>query len=122
MAQLTVDQWLDIAKTIGTIIGLFGGGAVIANRINKNYNDKFDAERKEREQIESARAAEMVLVHEGLTAVGHVARITAEEHVAKCGPNEKIKNALAYHDKFREKEDAQMRNNAATRLHCEGNR
>lgn len=122
MAQLTVDQWLDIAKTVGTIIGLFGGGAILANIVNKNYNDKFDTERKERDRLEAARVKEMVLMHEGLTAVGNVAQVTAELYQEELGADEKLSAAVNELAKFKAKENEQMWHNAAVMLHCEGGR
>lgn len=122
MSRLTAEQWLEVLKGVFTLLGLLGAGGVIANRVNKNYNAKFDAERNEREKLEKARVEEMMLMHEGITAVGHVARVNAEAYLAKCGPNAKLSTALEYHDRFREKEDTQMRRNAATLLHCEGGR
>lgn len=110
---------LQIAAILGGLIGL---GAIISHRVNKNFDDRFAQEKKEREAREAARVDEMMLMHEGITAVGHVARVTAEAHLAKCGPNEKLTTTLTYHDKYREKEDTQMRRNAAMLIHCEGGR
>lgn len=111
-----------ILQVVAILGGLVGLGAIISHRVNKNFDRRFDQDRKDRETKEKARVEEMMLMHEGITAVGHVARVTAEAHLAKCGPNEKLTTALTYHDKYREKEDTQMRRNAAMLIHCEGNR
>ena len=116
---MTFDQIFKVVQFIGILVGIVGTGAGIAFAVNRNFNEKFSQDKKDREQREQARVQEMVLVHEGLTATGHLAREVAEAHLAKCGQNEKIKTALAYHDRYREKEDEQMRQNAASLLHCE---
>ena len=117
-----MDYIFKVLQIVAILGGLIGLGAIISHRINKNFDERFAQDKKDRETREAARVEEMMLIHEGLTAVGHVARTTAEAHLAKCGPNEKLSTALEYHDKFREKEDTQMRRNAGTLIHCEGSR
>ena len=54
-----------------------------------------------------------MLIEEQLVAVGHVSVATAEAHLTKCGPNEKITTALDTYADCRKRSENQLRKSAA---------
>lgn len=105
---------------IGIIGTLFGVGAMISHRVNANFDRKYQQDKDERaalaaaaEEREQARIAETISMQETLVAVGYVARETADAHLAKCGPNEKITAALKTYADCRARSEDQLRRNSA---------
>ena len=102
------------------IIAFIGVGAIISHRINANFDRKYQQDKDERaaiaaaaEEREQARIAETISLQETLIAVGYVAKETADAHLAKCGPNEKITSALKTYADCRARSEDQLRRNSA---------
>lgn len=107
--------------TIAIAIGsFFGGSAYFTKRVNENFDKKYEADRAEREaakkeaeEREQARVERQMLMEEQLVAAGYVGVATAEAHLAKCGPNEKISTALTTYADCRKRSENQLRKSAA---------
>jgi hypothetical protein len=120
----TVKQALDLVY-VGVLIlvaigSFFGATAFFTRKVNRNFDLKYeadkierDAAKKEADEREASRMQAMINLQEGFVAVGHVASKTAEAHLAKCGPNKSIVEALETYNAVRAKTDAQTRQEAA---------
>jgi hypothetical protein len=104
---------------IGIIGSLFGVGAMISHRVNTNFDKKFEQEKAERatakkeaDEREQARIERQIIIEEQIVAVGYVAKETADAHLSKCGPNEKITTALKKYADCRERSENQLRRNS----------
>lgn len=117
-------ETLDIVYIIVLILvaigGFFGASAFFTRRVNENFDRKYEADRAERdaakkeaEERDQARIERQMLIEEQLVAVGYVARETADAHLAKCGPNEKISIALETYADCRKRSENQLRKSAA---------
>lgn len=120
----TLDTVYVLVLIVIAIGGFFGGNAYFAKRVTNNFDKKYDADRIERaaeraaakqeaDDREAARMQAIINLQEGFVAVGHVAQKTAEAHLARCGPNAEIREALDTYNKVRVKGDAQLRLDAA---------
>lgn len=100
--------------------GFFGGSAFFAKRVNANFDTKYEADKLERiaakkdaDDKEAARMQAIIDLQEGFVAVGHVAQKVGEAHLAKCGPNKALTEALDTYCSVRAKAEARTRQEAA---------
>jgi hypothetical protein len=110
-------KWFQVLAIVG---GLLGAGAIFSHRVNHNFDKKYERDKAERaaqaaaaEEREQARIAETIIMQEQLVAVGYVAKETADAHLQKCGPNEKITTALKNYADCRARSEDQLRVNSA---------
>lgn len=119
-AKQTLDLIYVGVLILVTLGSFFGAGAFFAKRVNANFDTKYEADKlervaakKEADEKESARMQAIIDLQEGFVAVGHVAQKTAEAHLAKCGPNKAITEALDTYGAVRAKAEARTRQEAA---------
>ncbi|MPN52836.1 hypothetical protein SDC9_200499 [bioreactor metagenome] len=108
---------MNALSVLSIIGGLMGFGGIVAGLTVRLVGKKLDRAEERREEREQAQIEEMMLLHEGLTCVGHVARATATAFVREHGQCVEITTAVQYHEQFRQKEDMQLRQRAAERVH-----
>lgn len=101
---------------LATFLSFIGFGGIVAGVVVRVVGKKIDRAEQNRDAREEARIAEIVLLHEGQCAIGHLAEATA--NALKDGKvNGKVDRALEHYHLFREHNEAFLRLQAARQTH-----
>ena len=105
-------------QIVSIILGILGFGGMVSGLEIRAVGRKIDRAEARREERENARIEETVLIREGICAIGHLSEATAVAQ-KEGRTNGKTDTALEYYRKYRDKEDAFVRRQAAEHIHGE---